>query len=124
MSSTTRPTETARYEIVDFAQVPPVACPCGEARRAFADVPDYPGTVHQTAISTDALAHYHKRLTEVYYILECGADAQMELDGQQVPIRPGMCVLIRPGVRHRAIGKMKIVVIVYPKFDPADEWFD
>jgi hypothetical protein len=48
----------------------------------------------------------------------------MELDGQKVPIAEGMCVMIRPLVRHRAIGDMKVLVIVYPKFDPADEWFD
>jgi hypothetical protein len=27
-----------------------------------------------------------------------------------------------PGVVHRAIGKMTVLNIVYPKFDPADEW--
>jgi len=35
-----------------------------------------------------------------------------------------MCILIPPGVRHRAIGQMKIINIVIPKFDPADEHFD
>lgn len=118
------PTSASRVEIVDFADVPPVPCPCGQARRAFADVADFPGTVHQTEISADARVHYHKRLTEVYYILECGPDARIELDGEQVAVAAGMCVMIRPLVRHRAIGKMKVLVIVYPKFDPADEWFD
>ena len=113
-----------RAEIVDFNEIEPVPCPCGQARRAFTDVADYPGTVHRTDISADARVHYHKRLTEVYYILECGADARMELDGEQVPIAPGMCILIRPGVRHRALGPMQVLVIVQPKFDPADEWFD
>jgi mannose-6-phosphate isomerase-like protein (cupin superfamily) len=113
-----------RAEIVDFADIEPVACPCGAARRAFAEVADFPGTIHRTDISSDARVHYHKRLTEVYYILECGADAQMELDGQRVKVGEGTCIMIRPLVRHRAIGKMKVLVIVYPKFDPADEWFD
>jgi hypothetical protein len=27
-------------------------------------------------------------------------------------------------VRHRAIGRMQVLIVVYPKFDPADEWFD
>lgn len=48
----------------------------------------------------------------------------MELDGQRLPIGVGQCVLIPPGVRHRAIGNMTVLVIVYPKFDPRDEWFD
>jgi mannose-6-phosphate isomerase-like protein (cupin superfamily) len=118
------PAALRRPEIVDFAQIAPVDCPCGTARRAFAEAQDFPATIHRTDISADARVHYHRRLTEVYYILECGPDARMELDGELVPIAAGMCVMIRPGVRHRAIGPMKVLVIVFPKFDPADEWFD
>jgi hypothetical protein len=33
-------------------------------------------------------------------------------------------VLIPPGVRHRAVGRMTILNMVVPPFDPADEWFD
>ena len=113
-----------RYRVVDFAEIPGVPCPCGTARRAFADVPEFPATVHVTSISIDAQLHYHKRLTETYYVLECGADARMELDGDIAPVKPGMCILIPPGVRHRAIGEMKVLIIALPKFDPDDEWFD
>jgi mannose-6-phosphate isomerase-like protein (cupin superfamily) len=77
-----------------------------------------------TEISADAELHYHKRLTETYYILECGTDAQMQLDDDVISLKPGMCILIRPGVRHRAIGQMKVLIIAVPKFDPADEWMD
>ncbi|HEY2841847.1 MAG TPA: cupin domain-containing protein [Pirellulales bacterium] len=113
-----------RWQVVDFAKITPVDCPCGSARRAFADLPDYPATIHQTEISVDARRHYHKRLTETYYFLECGPDARMELDDQVIPVQPGMCVLIRPGVRHRALGRMKVMIVCLPKFDPADEWED
>jgi mannose-6-phosphate isomerase-like protein (cupin superfamily) len=118
------PAVTRRAEVVNFDEIAPVPCPCGQARRAFADAADYPGTVHRTDISTDARVHYHKRLTEVYYILECDADARMVLDGEEVPIAAGTCIRIPPLVRHRAIGQMQVLVIVNPKFDPADEWFD
>jgi mannose-6-phosphate isomerase-like protein (cupin superfamily) len=77
-----------------------------------------------TEISVDARLHYHKRLTETYYFLECGPDARMQLDDEELAVRPGTCIMIRPGTRHRAIGKMKVLIIVFPKFDPADEWFD
>ena len=116
-------TSTA-WRMVDFADLPGTPCPCGTARRAFAEVPEFPGTVNVTEISEDAAVHYHKRLTETYYFLECGPDAQMELDGERIPVRPGACVLIPPGVRHRAVGKMRVLIVVLPKFDPADEWFD
>lgn len=115
---------TRAYRVVDFAEVPGVPCPCGMARRAFADVADFPGTIHVTEIALDAQRHYHRRLTETYFILECEDGAALELDGQLVPVRPGVCVLIPPGVRHRAVGRMRVLIVVVPKFDPADEWFD
>jgi hypothetical protein len=46
----------------------------------------------------------------------------VELDVDPVAVGPG--VLIPPGVRHRAVGRMTILNIVVPPFDPADEWFD
>jgi len=113
-----------RFHVVDFAEVPGVPCPCGTARRAFADVPEFPATVHVTSISMNAQLHYHKRLTETYYILECGQGAQMQLDHEILTVKPGMCIMIPPGVRHRAIGEMKVLIVALPKFDPADEWFD
>jgi mannose-6-phosphate isomerase-like protein (cupin superfamily) len=112
------------YRVVDFAEVPGVPCPCGTARRAFADVDGFPATVHVTEIAADARRHYHKRLTETYYVLSCGPDARMELDDDVFPVRPGVCVLIPPGVRHRAVGRMTVLIVVVPKFDTEDEWFD
>jgi mannose-6-phosphate isomerase-like protein (cupin superfamily) len=119
-----KPTAQKSWQIVDFDEIDAVECPCGTARRAFFDVEGFPGTVHRTEISCDAQTHYHRRLTEVYYILKCGTDARMQLDDEQVPVAPGKCILIPPGVRHRALGKMTVLVIVFPKFDPTDEWFD
>lgn len=112
------------YEIVDFEVIQGTPCPCGLARRAFAEIADFPGTIHVTEISEDAQVHYHKRLTETYYFLQCDREARMQLDDQVIPVRPGMCLLIRPGTRHRAIGRMKVLILVLPKFDPTDEWFD
>ena len=112
------------YELVEFSNLPGVACPCGTARRAFADITDFPGTIHVTEISADARLHYHKRLTETYYILECEGDAAMQLNEERIALRPGMCILIRPRTRHRAIGKMKVLIFCLPKFDENDEWFD
>jgi mannose-6-phosphate isomerase-like protein (cupin superfamily) len=117
-------TQLHPYEVADFAEIEGTACPCGTARRAFADVEDFPGTVHVTEISENAKLHYHKRLTETYYFLECQPGAQMQLNDDVIDVRPGMCVMIRPGVRHRAIGKMKVLIMVLPKFDPSDEWLD
>ena len=115
---------TKPYHLVDFAEVPGVPCPCGTARRAFADVVEFPGTVHVTEISVDAKLHYHRRLTETYFFLECGPGARMQLDDDLIPVKPGVCIMIPPGVRHRAVGRMKVLILALPKFDPEDEWFD
>jgi mannose-6-phosphate isomerase-like protein (cupin superfamily) len=115
---------THRYEVADLMQIAPVDCPCGQARRAFGDLVDYPATIHRTDISLDAQRHYHKQHTETYYFLDCAPDAQIELDGDLLPVRRGMSIVIRPGCRHRAVGRMTVLVICTPKFDSADEWFD
>ncbi|MFN5077470.1 MAG: cupin domain-containing protein [Planctomyces sp.] len=113
-----------RWKSADFKQSTPVPCPCGQARRAFAGMPEFPGPLHITEISEDAKRHYHRRLTETYGILECGPDAAMELDGERIPVQPLQSFVIPPGVRHRAVGRMKVLIVVLPEFDPADEWFD
>lgn len=119
-STSAKPTDPP-YEIVDFAQIQPTPCPCGQARRAFADVADWPMTLHVTEIKKDAELHYHRTLTETYYFLECEPDAKMQLNDEIIPVKPGMSVMIRPQTRHRAIGKMRVLIVVHPKFDPQDE---
>ena len=110
------------FTITRFADLAALPCPCGTTRRAFADDPSSPATVHLVEIKEDARSHYHKKLTEIYVILE-GSGA-MELDGELHPVTPMTTVMIRPDCRHRAVGKMKILNIAVPAFDPADEWFD
>jgi len=112
----------ANYMIAQLDEIQPVGCPCGSTRRAFIR-PDNPvATIHMVDISEDSRAHYHRKLTEIYLILE--GEGHMELDGELIPVRPMTSVLIRPGCRHRAVGKMRIVNIPVPAFDPGDEWFD
>ena len=112
------------YEIRDFTKIPEVACPCGTAKRALESVVDFPGTIHVTNISREARLHYHKSLTETYFILQCNPNAAIQLDDEIIPVHENMCILIRPGVRHRAIGEMRVLIIVFPKFDPQDEWVE
>ncbi len=116
-----------KYAVAHFDEIQPVACPCGQTRRAFA-TPDNNGvangvaSIHIVDIAADSRPHYHKNLTEIYLVLE--GEGHMELDGDIVPLRPMTSVLIKPGCRHRAVGAMRIVNIPIPAFDPADEWFD
>ena len=111
----------AAFEHVHLPDLPPVACPCGTARRAFTDAADLPATVHLTEISIDAQPHRHAGLREVYVVLEANEDAAIELDGERRRVRVGDAILIRPGCVHRAVGAMRVLVVCVPKFDPRDE---
>ena len=110
------------YLIADLNSIAPTRCPCGWARRAFA-TPDNPtATVHLVEITQDSRPHYHKKMTEIYVILE--GEGYLELDGERVPVRPMMSVFIKPGCRHRAVGDLKILNVPIPAFDPSDEYED
>ena len=111
-----------RFHIARPAELAAVDCPCGETRRAFVAESDGVASLHVVEISADARAHYHKGMTEMYYILE-GA-GEMELDGELHPVRAGDAILIKPGCRHRAIGRLRVLNVPVPAFDPRDEFFD
>ena len=110
------------YLLASLDALDPTRCPCGWARRAFADAPENVASVHVVEIETDSRAHYHKRTTEIYVVLE--GEGEMELDGERLPVKPMTAIYIKPGCRHRAIGKLKILNIPVPAFDERDEWFD
>jgi mannose-6-phosphate isomerase-like protein (cupin superfamily) len=110
------------YIIAQLDEIAPVECPCGQSRRAFVAPDNSLATLHAVDIAEEARLHYHKKLTEIYLVLEGGG--YMELDGQRVPVKPMTAILIKPGCRHRAVGRIKTVVVAMPAFDPQDEWFD
>ena len=110
------------FHVAQLDEIPPVKCPCGQARRAFATPDNHVATLHLVDISVDARTHYHKQMTEIYLVLE--GEGFLELDGERVPVKPMSAVFIKPGCRHRAVGKLRIINIPVPAFDPADEWFD
>ena len=87
----------------------------------FPEAADLPATIHRTEITAAAKTHFHNRLTETYYILQCEAGAAMALDGKIVPGPPRSLHSDSPGRapwRHRT---HDVLIIVFPKFDPDDE---
>jgi hypothetical protein len=111
-----------RYHRVDLSELPPIACCCGTTRRAFADLPDAPASAHYLEVKDEPTSHYHLKTTEIYVVLE--GEGFIELDAEKVPVKPLSAIMIRPGCRHRAIGKMKILNIPVPKHDDADFHYD
>jgi len=110
------------YLLARLDEIESQRCPCGFSRRAFATPDNALATLHVVDIQEDARTHYHKKLTEIYLVLE--GEGHMELDGELIPVKPMTSIMIKPGCRHRAVGKMKIVNIPIPAFDSEDEWFD
>ena len=73
----------------------------------------------------EASLKYHNRRTyrsKIYLVLE--GDGEMELDGEEVPVKSLTAFFFKPGCHHRAIGKMRIINVSVPAFDPENEWFD
>jgi mannose-6-phosphate isomerase-like protein (cupin superfamily) len=112
----------ANYMIAQLDKIEPVRCPCGFASRAFAAPDNSVATMHLVEIQQDSRTHYHKQMTELYLVL--AGEGQIELDGQLFPLKPMTAIFIKPGCRHRAIGKLKLINVPIPAFNEADEWFD
>ena len=118
------PVAPPRYEVVDFRRTQPVECPCGQARRAFADVADFPATIHVTEISIDAKTHYHRQFDGDLLLPQVRAGSP---DGARWRVSTSAARdehFDSAGKRHGGVGKMRVLIVVFPKFDPADEWFD
>jgi mannose-6-phosphate isomerase-like protein (cupin superfamily) len=65
-----------------------------------------------------ARLHYHKRSTELYYVLEGGGT--ISLDGVEYEIHKGSMVHIPPEVVHGARGKMRVLVVGIPDIAESD----
>ena len=100
--------------------VKPVPCPCGSSTRIITRADTDVANLHVTHIR-DSKKHYHKGCTEYYYILE-GA-GRMELDEDEVELRPGTAILIPPGVAHRGWGDFKALILGVPAWEHTDEFF-
>ena len=68
-----------------------------------------------------ARAHYHRRATELYYVLE--GEGAVTLDGVAHPVRKGSLVHIPPGVVHGAKGRMRVLVVGIPDIADDDLFF-
>jgi mannose-6-phosphate isomerase-like protein (cupin superfamily) len=112
--------EGPKIAIAQLDEIPPVPCPCGQARRAFKEPWNTLASVHLTDISQDSKRHFHQKMTEIYIVLE--GEGYLEADGERYPLKPLTTVMIRPGCVHRAVGNLRIINVPMPPFDPSDEF--
>ena len=68
--------------------------------------------------------HFHKKLTEVYYVLQ--GNGKLEMEGKVAEVKTGHCVYIPPLTEHRLINDSEqpliILAICGPAWKPDDEF--
>ena len=114
--------EKKNYKVADFSSIIAQPCPCGETKRAFLDDPEQTASFHIVTVSENSRMHYHKKMTEIYYVLE--ENRILKIDHDKVKLKKGTSFLIKPGCWHRAIGNLTLINVPIPAFDINDEWFD
>src|SRR6476659_8601326 len=103
---------TANYMMRHKNEVTPWAETCGQIRPLIEEKDGAAAEVHHLEI-TDAKLHYHKRTDEIYYVLE--GNGKMVLDGQEIDLQKDVVVYVPRGVKHRAWGKLKVLVVCIPR---------
>jgi mannose-6-phosphate isomerase-like protein (cupin superfamily) len=94
---------------------------CGFRRSMItADDTDVANVSH--LVIDDSREHYHKQMTEFYYVLK--GHGEMVLDGQATPVREGDLILIPPGVRHTSEGELEVLIVGVPSQETQDIYFD
>lgn len=103
--------------------VNPSQITCGLMRK-LTDASDFNGMdfVHVT-ITDSTKRHYHKKLTEVYFVLKGAID--IEIDGKTEHLEKGHMIMIFPNTNHKAwkISKAdaEILVVCCPPWSEEDE---
>lgn len=110
-----------KYFVKNLEEIPTERSTCGYRQRLLTDKDNEPIGLSIVKIY-DAKKHYHKQTTEYYYILE--GKGKMELDDEVIDVKEGMLIVIKPGVRHRAYGDIKALIISIPPYREEDMFFD
>lgn len=103
---------TTRFLRRDPADVKPWAETCGQLRALIEESDAAAAEVHHLEI-TDARLHYHERTDEIYHVI--AGQGRMRLDDEEIELSPGIVVYVPRGVKHRAWGDLKILVICIPR---------
>ncbi len=96
----------------DLRNVKPWTETCGHIRPLIEEQDGAAAEVHHLEI-TDAKLHYHERTDEIYYIID--GEGKMQLDEEEIELREGVVVYVPRGVKHKAWGQLKVLVICIPR---------
>jgi len=112
----------ANYILAHFDQIDVETCSCGYVQRAFISPENKTASLYLLDVADDAKTHYHKEHAEIYLVLS--GDGYIEADGKLILLKPETAVLIKPGCRHHAGGRIRIANISILSYDLKDEYFD
>lgn len=104
--------KTANYIRRDRRNIAPWTETCGQIRPLLEEKDTAAAEVHHLEI-TDAKLHYHERTDEIYYVL--GGSGRMTLDQAEIELNEGVVVYVPRGVKHRAWGDLKVLVVCIPR---------
>ena len=114
-------TPTLKTLVRHEGEVPRERSTCGWRDRLISrEDPEVAAWAHAVDID-GAREHYHKRSTEMYYVLD--GDGVVLLDGDEHPVRKVSLVHIPPGVVHGAKGRMRVLVVGIPDIADDDLYF-
>ena len=105
-------TTQTRFIRRDPAEVQPWAETCGEIRCLIEESDGAAGEVHHVEIQ-DAKLHYHERTDEFYYVID--GQGTMILDEAEIELHTGVVVYIPRGVKHKAMGNLKVLTVCIPR---------
>ena len=91
---------------------------CGNVKELIKSSDFKEASVIIVTVNGETKKHWHKKLTEFYYILD--GEIDLELDDAVEHCEEGTLVMIKPGTAHKARGNGHILEISLPAFDPND----
>ena len=102
----------ASYLVRHPSEVQPWTETCGQIRPLIEEKDGAAAEVHHLEIS-DAKLHYHERTDEIYYVID--GQGRMRLNDEEVELRPGVVVYVPRGMKHKAWGNLKVLVVCIPR---------
>ena len=96
----------------DPADIKPWAETCGQVRCLIEEKDGAAGEVLQVEIQ-DAKLHFHEHTDEFYYVIS--GQGTMILDEEEIELHQGVVVYVPRGVRHKAMGKLTVLLVCVPR---------
>jgi len=112
---------TEMFIIRRLGEIPTERGVCGW-RKTLVTSDDTPAANVSHLTIDDSKYHYHREMTEFYYVLSGGGT--ITLDGEKRTIAAGDLVVIKPGVWHTSEGEMEVLILGVPAGERTDVWFE